>query len=311
MKILNIIALFAVFSCSSNPTIKEHGMIWINGGEYIMGSSQQSNTYDALPLRKVKVEGFWIDETEVTNAQFSAFVNATGYLTVAERPVDWEELKKMVPPGTPKPADEDLQPGSLVFVPPAHPVPLDDIGQWWKWIPGANWRHPEGPGSSIEGKENYPVVHIAFEDAQAYAEWSGKRLPTEAEWEFAAQGSENLQANYFQGFFPFKNTAEDGFVGLAPVKSFPPNPIGLYDMVGNVWELVNDYYEAPFFDPQTSIQQKPLVNPQGPMNSNFQHVVKGGSYICSNEYCNNYRPSGRNGATYDSGTGHIGFRCVK
>lgn len=286
MKILNILGLFAAFSCTSPPIPPQNGMIHIPGGEFLLGTNSQT---------LVKVEPFWIDETEVTNAQFAEFVQATGYITVAERPIDWEELKKMVPSGTPKPPEEDLQPGSLVFSPPTHPVPLNDFSLWWKWTVGANWKHPEGPESSIAGRENHPVVHIAFEDALAYAEWAGKRLPTEAEWEFAAKGGEKQewniplpnQANYFQGLFPFKNTVEDGFPGTAPVKSFPPNAYGLYDMVGNVWELTTDEF------------------------STYERVVKGGSYICSKEYCSNFRPSGRNGATYDSGTGHIGFRCVK
>jgi formylglycine-generating enzyme len=286
MKILNILVISFAISCTSPSLPKENGMIHIPGGEFLLGANQQTF---------VQVAPFWMDETEVTNAQYTEFVRATGYVTVAERPIDWEELKKMVPPGTPKPPDEDLQPGSLVFYPPTHPVPLNDFSLWWKWTIGANWKHPEGPESSILGRETHPVVHIAFEDALAYADWAGKRLPTEAEWEFAARGGEKKewniplpnQANYFQGLFPFKNTTEDGFAGTAPVKSFPPNPYGLYDMVGNVWELTTDVFSA------------------------YERVVKGGSYICSKEYCSNFRPSGRNGATYDSGTGHIGFRCVK
>lgn len=227
-------------------------MILIEGAEFTMGTCEQSNTNDALPAQKVKVDGFWIDEHEVTNADFKKFVDATGYVTVAERSVDWEELKKMLPEGTPKPPAENLQPGSLVFTPPNHPVALNDYSQWWSWVNGANWQHPYGPESSIDGLDNHPVVHIALEDAKAFAEWAGKRLPTEAEWELAARGGltekefawgEELTpngqylANFFQGDFPYNNTANDGFASSAPIKSFPPNGFGLYDMVGNVWEL--------------------------------------------------------------------------
>jgi formylglycine-generating enzyme len=210
---------------------------------------------------KREVKGFWMDETEVTNAQFSKFVEETGYVTVAERKIDWEELKKQLPPDTPKLPDEQLQPGSLVFSPPNHPVSTqsNDISQWWKWVNGANWKHPEGPNSSIAGRENHPVVHIAFEDAEAYAKWAGKRLPTEAEWEYAAKaGKEKVRyawgtefrpngqfmANTFQGDFPHQNLVEDNFAGTAPVKSFQANGFGLYDMIGNVWELTADWYDA-------------------------------------------------------------------
>lgn len=306
-------------------------MIWIPAGTFYMGAATQCNTNDAQPFHQVEINGFWIDETEVTNDQFAAFVKATGYLTLAERPVNWEELKKMTPPGTPKPPDEMLQPGSLVFTPPDQPVVLNDYSQWWTWTIGANWKHPEGPQSSLEGRGNHPVVHIAYEDAEAYAKWAGKRLPTEAEFELAARGGldkktyawgEDLtpqgkhMANYFQGAFPNMNTAEDGFAGTAPVKSFPPNAYGLYDMVGNVWELCSDWYSVPNFDLASfpSVQK----NPKGPTATEdpndplaIKHVSKGGSFLCSAMYCSNYKPSGRQGAAYDTGMSHTGFRCVK
>ena len=305
------------------------GMVWIPGGEFMMGGTEEKPANNAQPVHLVKIDGFWMDETEVTNAQFKIFVAATGYKTVAERPLDWEELKKQVPPGTPKPGDDVLQPGSMVFTPPSAPVTLNDYSQWWRWVVGANWQHPEGPGSSIEGKDNYPVVHIAYEDAEAYAKWANKRLPTEAEFEFAARGGKDGKcyawgdelspqgkhlANYFQGAFPIQDTGEDGFKGASPVKSFPPNEYGLFDMIGNVWELCSDWYSVE----NTSNSNTKLINPTGPSQTNdpddpyaIKHVSKGGSFICSVQYCSNYKPSGRQGSAFDSGMNHTGFRCVK
>ncbi len=314
------------------PTIEsQKGMVWIPGGEFEMGAAEQCNTNDAQPYHHVSVKGFWMDETEVTNNQFAAFVNATGYLTLAERPVDWEELKKIVEPDTPKPPDEMLQPGSLLFTPPTQPVILNDYTQWWSWVTGVNWKHPAGPNSTIEGKGNHPVVHIAYQDAEAYAKWAGKRLPTEAEFEFAARGGINAKefawgdqlnpngkylANYFQGSFPNHNTSEDGFEGTAPVKSFPPNGYGLFDMVGNVWELCSDWYAVDDF--QNAGYPALLKDPKGPSKTfdpndpyAMKHVSKGGSFLCSANYCSNYKPSGRQGSSYDTGMSHTGFRCVK
>lgn len=313
------------------PPHQPAGMVWIPAGTFSMGAATQANTHDAQPFHQVEVDGFWMDETEVTNDQFAAFVKATGYITLAERPVNWDELKKMVPPGTPKPPDEMLQPGSLVFTPPNKPVLLNDYSQWWSWTNGADWKHPEGPQSSLEGKGNHPAVHIAYEDAEAYAKWAGKRLPTEAEFEWAARGGLDKKtyawgdeltpqgkhlANYFQGAFPTQNTAEDGFAGTAPVKSFPPNTFGLYDMVGNVWELCSDWYSVPDF--QAPLYPPLQKNPGGPVATQdpneplaIKHVSKGGSFLCSVMYCSNYKPSGRQGAAYDTGMNHTGFRCVK
>ena len=219
------------------------GMVWIPGAEFTIGWDGPEGRPDEGPAHRVHVDGFWMDATEVTNAQFRAFVDATGYMTTAERLIDWEQMSKDVPPGTPRPADEMLQPGSMVFTPPDHAVNLREFRRWWSWVHGADWRHPDGPGSSIEGKDDYPVVQVSWEDAVAYGEWAGKRLPTEAEWERAARyghdgerfawgdrlsPDDRFMANVWQGTFPHSNTGEDGFVGAAPVRSFPPtDPPGL------------------------------------------------------------------------------------
>lgn len=284
------------------------GMVWVSGGEFMMGTDEEDSYPVERPAHQEKVEGFWMDVHEVTNAEFLKFVEATGYLTTAERPVDWEEIKKQVPPGTPKPPEEMLKPGSLVFTPPREAVPLHDISAWWVWKTGADWRHPEGPESSIDGKDYFPVVHISYDDAVAYAAWAGKRLPTEAEWEFAARGglegkryawgsefrpTGKWMANTFQGNFPNNDTGEDGFKGLAEIKKFEPNVYGLYDMIGNAWEWTSDEFKDP---------AEPLVP---------KRVTKGGSFLCSPQYCINYRPSARRGTGFDSGSSNISFRCVK
>lgn len=311
------------------PEDGPEGMVWIPGGEFVMGSDDADATEAEGPLHQVKVDGFWMDETEVTNAQFREFVEATGYITIAERPIDWEEMKKQLPPGTPKPPDDVLVPGSLVFSPPDHAVALHDYSQWWQWMPEADWQHPKGPGSSIEGKDNHPVVHIAYEDAVAYAEWAGKRLPTEAEWEFAARGGVyekpfawgdeltpdgKYLANFFQGNFPHNNALMDGYNASAPVRSFPPNGYGLYDIIGNVWEWSSDWYRYDAYQSRTG---KLTVNPEGPAMCYdpqdpyaLKRVIKGGSFLCSREYCSNYRPSARMATSIDSGQEHLGFRCV-
>lgn len=312
----------------------EEGMVWIPGGVFRMGSTDPLARPDESPVHTVQVGGFWMDATEVTNAQFSAFVEATGYKTVAERPVDWEVLKTQVPPGTPKPPDEMLQPGSLVFTPPDHPVDLRRFDQWWTWTHGADWKHPAGPGSSIEGLDNHPVVHIAYDDAAAYAEWAGKRLPTEAEWEFAARGGldgavntwgdepvDPARCNTWQGHFPDVNTREDGYEGSAPVGTFPPNGYGLYDMAGNVWEWCSDLYRPDTYAFRIEGLGRDAVidNPRGPDSSldpraplsPVSRVHRGGSFLCNDSYCASYRPSARMAASPDSALVHLGFRCVR
>lgn len=298
------------------------GMVWVEGGSFMMGAPDSKGMPNEYPAHHVTVDGFWMDATEVTNEQFAEFVKATGYITIAEKKIDWEELKKQLPPGTPKPAESDLQPGSMVFIPTTTTVAMDDISQWWKWVPGVNWRQPEGPGSSINGKENFPVVHISWEDALAYCKWAGKRLPTEAEWEWAASsGGKNLYAwgneekfntaaNTWQGSFPNYDSKEDGFSGSSPVKSFTPNAFGLYDMSGNVWEWCSDWYDEKYYE---TLKGKKNMNPAGPSTkqSSFFKVIKGGSYLCNPSYCEGYRRSRRMYSSYDSGTNHIGFRTVK
>jgi sulfatase modifying factor 1 len=309
------------------------GMVWIEGGEFSLGNNDPTALAVEYPAVTASITGFWMDEAEVTNAQFEKFVNATKYVTIAERDIDWDELKTQLPPNTPKPDDAVLVPGSLVFTPPSHPVNLNDYSQWWSWTPGANWRHPQGPSSTIDGRKNYPVVQIAYEDAQAYAKWAGKRLPTEAEWEYAAQaGNDNdkfswgnelnpagkYMANFFQGDFPYKNTKNDGFERLAPTKSFPPNKFGLYDVIGNVWELTSDFYRPDTYANYKRSGMPQCHNPKGPSNSfdptdpySTKRVIKGGSFLCSEEYCSSYRPNARMAASLDSGQEHLGFRCVK
>jgi len=324
---------------ATQPVGAPPGMVWIEGGEFNMGSTDPLARPDEAPVHRVRVDGFWIDATEVTNAQFAAFVKASGYKTIAERPVDWEELKKQLPEGTPKPDEKVLQPGSLVFTPPDHPVDLRGYEQWWTWTIGANWQHPEGPASSIEGKDNYPAVHIAYVDAVAYCAWAGKSLPTEAQWEFAARGGldskvnvwgdepvDSTRCNIWEGHFPDKNTAEDGFTRAAPVKSFAPNGYGLYDMAGNVWEWCSDLYRPDTYARQMreldqagkTGAERVLVNPTGaskssdPRNPNIpeSRAQRGGSFLCNDSYCASYRPSARMACPPDTGLQHVGFRCV-
>jgi len=310
------------------------GMVWIPGGEFSMGSNVEDEslcslkgvTKDAAPIHRVYVDGYFMDETEVTNEEYAKFVNATGYVTVAEQKPTKEEF--------PTAAEEDLIAGSVIFTPTASAVNLNNFLQWWNYIPKTDWKHPLGPDSTIKGKEKYPVVHIAFEDAEAYAKWAGKRLPTEAEWEFAARGGKTgeiyawgnvlkpkgkFQANIYQGHFPIKDgdTGEDGFKGIAPVKQYAPNSYGLYDVAGNVWEWTNDWYSVDYYK-MLSESGKAAKNPQGPDAYNdptdptqLKRVHRGGSFLCTDQYCTRYMVGTRGKGEVRSAANHLGFRCVK
>ncbi|MFT6370359.1 MAG: sulfatase modifying factor 1 [Maribacter sp.] len=315
-----------------NTTAPE-GMVWVPGGTFLQGAvAQDKMAMDhEKPAIRVTVDGFFIDITEVTNAQFAKFVKETGYITTSERKIDWEEMKKQVPEGTQKPHDSILQPGSLTFKKTKSSVSnLYDFSQWWKWTIGASWQHPNGPDSSIEGKDTYPVVQVSFEDAMAYCEWSGKRLPTEAEWELAARAGNysttyfwgddatllKEQANTWEGEFPVENTKLDGFELRAPVKTYPANAFGLYDMAGNVWEWTSDWYNTNYYKDAAS-QNQVIQNPQGagtPYTANNPYakekVIKGGSFLCSASYCASYRVSAKMGSSTDSSLEHTGFRTV-
>ena len=306
------------------------GMVFIPGGTFLMGSSGEGQYIDEAPVHWVKVDPFYMDAHEVTNAEFTAFVKATGYITTAEKAPDWEELKKALPPGTPKPSEEQLVAASLVFQQTSGPVDKNNYSQWWKWVAGANWKHPEGPNSSIHGKENYPVVHISWYDAMAYCKWAGKRLPTEAEWEYAARGGQkntiypwgnekvsdgNSKMNSWDGAFPYQNTKQDGYITLAPAKQYKPNGYGLYDMAGNVWEWCNDWYDARYY---TTFEKDTAINPLGPSNSfdpyepyTPKKSLRGGSFLCNDSYCSGYRVARRMKSSPDTGLENTGFRCVK
>lgn len=327
-RLLGICLLLAALGCSPDhstlPPVAGQsdtvaGMVLVPGGTFSMGSDDPSFP-DASPIHTVTLQPFWLDEHEVTNAAFAAFVQATQYVTVAERrpnPADF--------PGVP---EAQLVAGSAVFVPPGQDVSLAGPPQWWQYVPGANWRHPLGPGSSIAGHEKEPVVQVCYEDAVAYAHWAGKRLPTEAEWEFAARAGQstatpyywgaelipdgNWRANIFQGDFPAGDTGADGFAGVAPVQSFPPNALGLYDMEGNVWEWCSDYYRPDYY------QASPTKSPPGPPNSYdpeepglVKRVQRGGSFLCSDHYCVRYKAGSRGKGEVQSAANNLGFRCAK
>lgn len=302
------------------------GMVWIPPGRFPMGSDDHYP--EEAPAHWADVEGFWMDRAPVTNAQFLKFVKATGYVTQAERPANPADY-----PGAPP---ERLRPASIVFIAPARPVPLHDTHQWWHYVFGADWRHPEGPGSSIKGREKHPVVHMAYADAEAYADWAGKQLPTEREWERAARGGLQAcefawgdqlhpggrpMANTWQGTFPHHNSRFDGFERTSPVGSFPANPFGLVDMIGNVWEWTRDWYRHGHDPDQEASPSDHCCEAaeQARQNSIDRHsahgtmprrVVKGGSFLCAPEYCRRYRPAARMAQGIDTSTSHLGFRCV-
>jgi formylglycine-generating enzyme required for sulfatase activity len=325
-----------IINSSSPSQPSPEGMVYIPGGEFSMGSLDPTEMEmscggdqpmeDARPLHRVSVDAFFMDATEVTNEQFAKFVKATGYVTVAERKPTREEF-----PGVP---EDKLVAGSVVFSPAPRPVPLNDHYQWWSYVPGANWLHPTGPKSDLKGREKSPVVHIAYEDAAAYAKWAGKRLPTEAEFEFAARGGltgklypwgDELKpggkwaANIYQGKFPVQggDAGEDGFSGIAPVAKFRPNGYGLFDMGGNVWEWCSDWYRADYYS--TLADEGGIArNPQGPTSSHDpsepgqpKRVQRGGSFLCTEEYCTRYMVGTRGKGEVRSASNHVGFRCVK
>ena len=335
LSILICFLLCFCFSCKSDKqttSIKTpKGMVWIPEGSFYQGANKNDTQAMAheKPQHQVTVNGFFMDVTEVTNAQFKAFVNATSYVTTAEQPIDWEDMKTQIPPNTPKPHDSILKPGSLLFKKTASSVPnLYDFTQWWQWTIGANWKHPNGPNSSIEGKDNYPVVHVSFEDAQAYCQWAGRRLPTEAEWEYAARGGKkqtiyhwgndasrlSQRINSWEGEFPVNNSKKDGFEKAAPVKSYPKNGFGLYEISGNVWEWTNDWYDVNYYK---TLYNSIAKNPKGPTkayNPNNPYiqekVIKGGSFLCHASYCASYRLSSRMANDMKSSSEHLGFRTV-
>jgi sulfatase modifying factor 1 len=307
------------------------GMLWIPGGEFSMGAADMAGmnnvgmeaTTDSRPVHRVYVDGFYMDKTDVTNVQFAKFVKATGYVTVAERKPRAEDF-----PGAPP---ENLVAGSVVFTRPESPVPLNDHLQWWSYVKGADWRHPTGPDSSIKGKDNYPVVQIAYEDAEAYAKWAGKRLPTEAQWEFAARGGltgkpfvwgdefrpgGKYMANTHQGHFPDHDNGEDGVVGLTAVAQYPANGYGLYDMAGNVWQWTSDWYRPDYYK-TLAASGTVARNPAGPASSydpdepgEPKKVHRGGSFLCTDQYCSRYMVGTRGKGEVSTGTNHLGFRLV-
>jgi len=306
-----------------------NGMVLVKGGDFIMGSNTQNGHLDEYPRHQVRVNDFYMDLTEVTNEQFALFIKSTGYVTTAEKDIEWEEIKKQLPIGSVRPPDNLLKAASLVFLQTTSEVNLQDHTQWWVWKAGANWKHPKGPGSDILGKEKYPVVHVSWDDAMAYCKWAGKRLPTEAEWEYAARGglknaiypwgnesldSPQAKCNYWQGAFPYKNNLTDGYFGAAPVASFPPNGFGLFDMAGNVWEWTADLYHHDYYK---QISSTISTDPKGPSVSYdpnepliIKRVIRGGSFLCNESYCSGYRISARMKTSPDSGMEHLGFRCV-
>jgi formylglycine-generating enzyme len=310
------------YSAESAPA----GMVWIPGGAFDMGSDRHYP--EERPAHRTKVDGLWMDACATTNAQFAAFVVATGYVTLAERPLNLA----LYPEANP----ELAMPGALVFRMTDGPVETHDLSRWWSYVPGACWRNPEGPGSDILGRESHPVVQVAFEDAEAYAAWAGKELPTEAEWEFAARGGLDgaefvwgdaflpdgrHMANTWQGPFPWRNLAADGYEGTAPVGSYPPNGHGLYQMAGNVWEWTTDWYAARHPEPTAAPCCVPDNPRGGPIETSYdarqphvripRKVVKGGSFLCAPSYCRRYRPAARQPQMIDSAMSHIGFRCIQ
>jgi formylglycine-generating enzyme required for sulfatase activity len=345
--IVSVCLAFAVYQHTRGPVPLTLGdgkngpldMVWLPAGEFLMGSDHKQARPNEGPAHKVRLDGYWIDRYDVTNADFARFIAQTHYVTTAERKPNWEDLKVQLPPGTPEPDDSDMVPGALVFIGTDRPIPLNDFSQWWAFVPGADWRHPLGPDSTIEGKETHPVVQVSREDVQAYAAWANKRMLTEAEWEYAARGGLE-QANYAWGndflpggqkmantwdeIQPFPVTAASNKfkIGTTPVGSYRPNAYGLYDMSGNVWQWVADWYRADAFS--VGLKRQPAgeaaMNPVGPSDSYDpelgvtanapQRVIRGGSFLCSDSYCTSFRTSARQGADPMNSMSHLGFRLA-
>jgi formylglycine-generating enzyme len=325
MSVVSIVVLLTSVAFSQSRLLRSApaGMVWIPGGTFWMGC-EACEMPDALPVHQVVVDGFWLDVTPVTNEQFAQFVKTTGYVTIAERVPGAKDF-----PGAPP---ENLVPGSAVFSPPEHEVPLNNHYQWWSYIKGASWRHPEGLGSNLNGREHYPVVHVAWDDAMAYAQWAGKRLPTEAEFEFAARGGLDRKryswgdeltpggkwvANIWQGRFPVKDMGADGYRSTSPVRAFPANGYGLYDMGGNVWQWCLDWYRPDIYQQRAAVTS-PVHNPQSPDTSVDplepgvpKRVTRGGSYLCSDRYCSRYLVGSRGKSEPSTGSSNVGFRCAQ
>ena len=325
----------------TNANILKDNMVWIPDGEFTMGAEvadfmnnwpfSARSRVDERPLHRVKLDGFWISRTPVTNQEFKNFVDSTGYITTAEKPIKLEDIMKGLPPGTPPPEKQSLEPSSMVFTSPERTIQINNVLSWWRWQKDANWRQPEGPGSSIENRMDHPVVQISYYDALAYADWKEMSLPTEAQWEYAARGGHeqqmftwgntpidntNPQINIWQGSFPYNNTLNDGYEATSPVTAFPPNDYGLYDMSGNVWEWVTDWYHNREYSMRLSLGT--VENPIGPKTSYdpdepylAKRVIRGGSFLCNDSYCSGYRPGARMKTSPDSSANHTGFRVVK
>ena len=332
LKYLYVVLFILLINCSEKTDKEIEGMVWIPGGSFYQGALV-NDTLALLhekPRHLVHIDGFYMDISPVTNKEFKNFVKETGYITTAERDVNWGELARQLPPGTDKPHDSLLKAGSLIFSKTKKPITdFSDFSQWWKWKIGANWKKPRGD-NDISGKDNYPVVHISYEDALAYCKWADKRLPTEAEWEYAARANRDdaiyywgndhdslkYKANTWEGQFPFENSKIDGYENLAPIKSFPANDFGLYGMSGNVWEWTSDWYNVNYY--KDLLEDKAAChNPKGathafnPNNIYAQEkVIKGGSFLCNINYCISYRISAKMSSTPDTSLEHLGFRTV-